>query len=420
MILGALVSAGLPLQVLEAVPVALGLPGVSVVARATTRGPLAAVKVDVEVDGRTADVPLLDDDPRHGHEHDHDHDHDHDHAHGHEHAHDHGHARPHAHRGLREVLELLRGAEGRIDADALEDARRAFRLLAEAEGRVHGVPAEEVVFHEVGAVDAMVDVVGACAGLRALGVTEVFCSALPWGSGVVRTQHGLLPLPAPAVLHLLAGRPTFPSGESYEQVTPTGAALVAALSKGSAVPAGFVPRRVGTGAGTHPGGRLPNVLRVVVGEVPGERTPADAVLLETNLDDATGQVVARALERALEEGALDAWSVPATMKKGRPGVVVSLLAAPEDVSRLEALLFRETPTLGVRRRPVARTVLARRHVSVATPWGDVRVKVRETEDGPRGTPEHDDCLRVAEAAGVALRDVIDAAEAAWHGRLTGR
>jgi uncharacterized protein (TIGR00299 family) protein len=314
------------------------------------------------------------------------------------------------------MLALLESARG-LPPEALADARRTFRALAEAEGRVHGVAPEAVRLHEVGALDALVDVTGTCAGLHALGVTEVRVGPLPWPEGgSVRTAHGDLPLPPPAVVHLLVGHPTFGSGERFEQVTPTGAALVRALARGTSVPAGFVPRAVGLGAGTRDAGRLPNALRLVVGEVAGASDgAADAVLLETNLDDATGQQVARALERALAEGALDAWAAPVTMKKGRPGLVLSVLSRPEDVARLERVLFLETPTLGVRRSPVARTVLAREHVTVTTPWGPVRVKVRETPGGREATPEHDDCARLAAAGGRSLREVEEAARRAWRG-----
>jgi uncharacterized protein (TIGR00299 family) protein len=426
MFLGALVDAGLPLAALEAVVAGLGLPGVSVRAHRVTRGPLAATKVDVLVDGEVAEGPADAGGAAHEPPHEHGHGRGHDHQHGHDHGHGaparaatlaheapRAHAHRHGHRTLPEVLDLLGRARG-IAPEALADARRTFRALAEAEGRVHGVPAEEVRFHEVGALDALVDVTGTCAGFHALGVTEVRVGALPWpAGGSVRSAHGDLPLPAPAVAHLLLGHPTFAGGERFEQVTPTGAALVRALARGTAVPAGFVPRAVGLGAGTRDAGRLPNVLRLVLGDAGDEGTADDAVLLETNLDDATGQTVARAVERALAEGALDAWTVAATMKKGRPGHVVSVLARPEDAARLEAVLFAETPTLGVRRRAVARTVLAREHVTVTTPWGPVRMKVRAGPAGREATPEHDDCRRIADAHGLPLRDVLEAAARAW-------
>lgn len=419
MFLGALVDAGLSRAALEEVVTALGLEGVTLDVRRVTRGPLAATKVDVRVDGRAVEVPHDADEPP-GHAHGHPHGHGHGHGasdHGHPaHGPASGHEHRHEHRTLGQVLAVIDAARGLLPA-ALADARRTFRALAEAEGRVHGVAPEEVRFHEVGALDALVDVVGTCVGFHALGVTEVRVGALPWSAGgTLRSAHGELPLPAPAVAHLLVGHPVVPSGERFEQVTPTGAALVRALTRGTTLPAGFTPRAVGLGAGSRDAGRLPNVLRIVLGDVASSEESADAVLLETNLDDATGQEVARALAAALAEGALDAWSVPALMKKGRPGHVLSVLARPADAARIEAVLFRETPTLGVRRSRASRTVLPRHVEDVQTPWGTVRMKVREGPGGRAATPEHDDCLRLADTHGVALREVQEAARRAWERR----
>jgi uncharacterized protein (TIGR00299 family) protein len=430
MCLGALVDAGLPIAQLEEVVAALKLDGVRVRARRVMKGALAATKVDVLLPGIPEPAPESRPDGGHAHEHSHDHEHAHAHPHAHDHPHDaHGHhdahpaihgplaAHGHEHRTLKDVLAIVRGARG-LPAEGLADAVRAFTLLAEAEGRVHGIAPDEVHFHEVGALDALVDVVGTCVGLRRLGVLEVRTSPLPWFSGRARMAHGELPLPAPAVVHLLAGHPTFPSGEQFEQVTPTGAALVRALSRGQMPPLGFVPRAVGLGAGDHPGGRLPNVVRLVLGEVgadPADSTPTDAVLLETNLDDATGQQVGHAIDRAMAAGALDAWAVPATMKKGRPGVVLSVLCDSAGAADFEALLFRETPTLGVRRRGVARTVLPRRLIAVSTPYGPIHVKVRTTPDGDEATPEYDDCRAAAERTGTPWRTVAESALRGWEG-----
>jgi uncharacterized protein (TIGR00299 family) protein len=419
MLLGALVDAGLPVRAIEDVVDAMGLDGVRVVASRVRRGALAATKVDVVLPGETVPAPeSVPQRPPHGHGQGHGHAHEHDHGRepgqGHGHEHGGGHAPgDHDHRTLQDVLKVVRGAKG-LPPEAVADAVRTFTLLAEAEGKVHGIAAEQVHFHEVGALDALVDVVGVCAGLRRLGAVEVRVSPLPWFQGTARMAHGALPLPAPAVTHLLVGHSTFPSGESYEQVTPTGAALVAALSRAEAPPPGFTPSHVGVGAGTHPGGRLPNVVRLVLGAAsPTDATPTDAVLLETNLDDATGQQVARAIEAALAGGALDAWATPVTMKKGRPGVVLSVLAAPVDAPALEALVYRETPTLGIRRRSISRSVLPRRLEPVATPFGPVHVKVRETPGGPEATPEYDECRLAAERAGVPVRAVQAAALEAW-------
>ena len=441
MLLGALVDAGLPLASLEEIVHALRLDGVRLEARKVRKGALSATKVDVRVPGAPAPAPesipvgTPPSPPESTSAVPHDHPASHADAHPRGHAtphapgHGHGQAPPppstgllapvpsggaaHGHRTLRDVLAIVRGAKG-LPAEGVADAVRTFTLLAEAEGRVHGIPPDAVHFHEVGALDAIVDVVGTCVGLRRLGVLEVRASALPWFGGSKRMAHGVLPLPAPAVTLLYAGLPTFPSDETHEQVTPTGAALVRALARGSATPPGFVPRAVGLGAGDHPGGRLPNVVRLVLGEVIAGRDVIDAIVLETNLDDATGQEVSHAIERALASGALDAWAAPVTMKKGRPGVVLSVLCAFADAPALEQLLFRETPTLGIRRHPVARTVLLRRNVPVTTPFGPIHVKVRAGPDGDEGTPEYEECRLAGERAGVSWRVVAGSAIRSWE------
>lgn len=396
MLLGALLDAGLPVAVLEDVVDRLGFDDVELRVERVMRGALAATKVDVCRDG----TPIEGSDDAHMHAHDHDHGHDQEHAHG---------------RTLADVLHVI-GHAGDVSQGPYAQAARAFTLLAEAEARVHGTQPSSVHFHEVGATDALVDIVGTCVGLAHLGVTAVHAGALPWGSGTVETQHGTLPIPAPATALLLEGHPTVPSGETYEQVTPTGAALVRALATGHAPPRGFVPTAIGLGAGSYDRSRLPNVVRLVLGTVEATADTDRAVLLETNLDDVTGQVAAHALERALAAGALDAWFAPVTMKKGRPGVVLSVLARPEDAARLETVLFDETPTLGIRRRSFERSVLARRHEDVATPWGTVRMKVRAAPSGEAATAEYEDCAALAARHDVPVRDVMQAAQAAWRAR----
>ncbi len=384
MFLGALVDAGLPLAVLEEVVDGLGLDGVELRVTHVERGAIRATKVDVCKDGR----PIEGADDVHGHE-------------------GHGHGRT-----LADVVAALERL-GEITAPPLDKAAHTFRLLADAEARVHGKQPTDVHFHEVGAVDALVDVAGTCVGLHHLGVEAVHVSPLPWSRGTVETQHGTLPLPAPATAILLEGHPTAASEETYEQVTPTGAALVRALAVGSRPPDGFVPRATGFGAGSYDRSRLPNVVRLVLGDVTATAGRDEALLLETNLDDVTGQVVAYTVERLLAAGALDAWWTAVTMKKGRPGVVLSALARPEDAATVENVLFRETPTLGVRRRRVERRVLQRSMGEVKTPWGLVRVKVRDAPGGHCATPEYEDCRRIAEQHGVPLREVIEAAVRAW-------
>ena len=326
----------------------------------------------------------------------------------------------HHRRGLRDVEKIL--AAGDLPGRAAEQARAVFRRLAEAEAAVHGSTPEEVHFHEVGAVDAIVDIAGVCTGLALLGADRLVSSPLPMGSGYVHAGHGRLPVPAPAVVELMAGRPTSDCGEPGERTTPTGAAILVTLAEAFGPMPPMVPKAVGYGAGARKGEHLPNCLRVIIGE---ERaTPeaeADAVwLLEANLDDATGETIGAAAEAVLAAGALDVWLVPVTMKKGRPGVVLACLADDAGNQAVEAVIFRETTTFGVRRQRVERAKLAREHVTVETAFGTVRVKV-----GRRGgavvtaSPEYDDCLRLARDGGAALRDVVEAARAAWRARQAG-
>ena len=395
MFLGALVDLGVEPSFFQDLADRMGLDDVRVSAERVTRHALAATKVDVIVGGVAVegaqDV--------------------------HQHPPDDAHAtnsgdHPHGHTTLADITERL-SRLGSLDERPWSDALAAFRALAQAEATVHGTTPEAVHFHEVGAADALVDIVGTCAGLHHLGVEQVQVGALPWGSGTIRCAHGEMPNPAPATVLLLQGHPTMPSPATYEQVTPTGAALVRVLAKRHVVPAGFTPSGTGLGAGTHPGEGLPNVVRITLGDVTAPAIRDTVCLLETNLDDVSGQVIARTMERLFEEGALDAWTTAVSMKKGRPGVVISVLCRPADQARLEAVLFRETPTLGVRAQQLARTVLARHEESVSTPWGDVRVKVRQGPGGREATPEYEDCRRLADEHDVPIRKVIDAALQTW-------
>jgi uncharacterized protein (TIGR00299 family) protein len=316
---------------------------------------------------------------------------------------------PHA-RGLREILALV-DASG-LAPRARAAARATFERIGRAEAKVHGVALEEIHFHEVGAVDSIVDVCGAAVALDLLGWPRVLSAPPELGRGLGRSAHGPMPIPPPAVLELLAGKPVRPGGPQGEAVTPTGAAILAELAEVGPLPP-IVPARVGYGVGTRSWPDRPNVLRATLAE------PAEAGelwLLETNLDDATGQIVARALEAALEAGALDAWAAPITMKKGRPAVLLAALVEEGRRVAVTRVLFAETPTLGVRRRRVERDVLAREVRTVGTAHGPVRVKVALLDGVEVGAqPEHDDCLARAREKGVPLREVIAAALAAHRG-----
>jgi uncharacterized protein (TIGR00299 family) protein len=319
------------------------------------------------------------------------------------------------HRPWRTIRDLLDRA--RLPERVRDLATRAFALLAEAEARVHDVPIDAVEFHEVGAVDSIVDVVGSAALVAALEPSAIVCLPPPAGGGVVRGAHGSIPVPAPAVVELFRGRALRPSGPG-ERTTPTGAALVSAWTEAAVAWPELSIDAVGYGAGTNRWDDAPNLLRAVLGSrVAGQPGSGAGWVLEANLDDLSPQLVAAALEAALSAGATDVWVAPVTMKKGRPGHLLGVLV-PESARRtVEDALFKETSTLGVRAHRVERTVLERELVEVATPYGTVRMKV-----GRRGgtvlnaAPEFEDCRRIAGERGVAVKEVVAAALAAWRAR----
>jgi len=316
------------------------------------------------------------------------------------------------------IRTLLLGSGLPPAASAL--AQRIFRRLAEAEATVHRKEVDLVTFHEIGAVDSIVDIMGSALALTMLGADRVFASAVPTGMGMTRTEHGAMPIPAPAVVELLRGAPLFSRGVPFELVTPTGAAILAATVEGyGEIPAMRIAS-VGYGAGTHELG-FPNLLRVLIGEeVRGrpatEPAEADAaagtgeLVLETNLDDLSPEVTAYVLEELIAAGAQDAWLVPIVMKKGRPAVTISVLCSADRADALRRILFRETGTLGVRAMPVLKTALERTVTKVETRFGAVAVKLGVLEGRTVSlAPEYEDCARVAREAGVPLKDVYDEA-----------
>jgi len=325
------------------------------------------------------------------------------------------------------VRALIEG--GKLSPAVRERALAVFERLAVAEAEVHGVPPSEVTFHEVGATDSIIDVVCAVAGLEYLGA-ELIVSPLPLGRGFAETQHGRLPLPAPATLLCLRGIPTVPDPLPVELVTPTGAALVAVLAKTVATWPALVPEDVGWGAGTMTLPDRPNALRAVLGESAGkgehpgavsdaaslgEHGSDHVVLFEANIDDMTGEALGYALGRLLEAGAVDAWITPIVMKKGRPAFLLSALAARECASRVEQTFFDETSTLGVRRRETQRTTLTRAIVQVPTRFGIVPVKERGSPPD-HYKPEFDVCVALAEQHRVPVRVVIEEALAQVRSR----
>jgi uncharacterized protein (TIGR00299 family) protein len=297
-------------------------------------------------------------------------------------------------------------------------SRRVFRHLAEAEGHVHRVPTEEVHFHEVGAVDSIVDIVAVCAGLTWLGAS-VLCSPLPMGRGTVLTRHGLLPLPAPATVACLKGVPTVPADVEAELVTPTGAAIVAVVAAEYVSWPSFSIDRTGWGAGSRQLPGRPNVLRLVLGEpLAREQPPASSAsmqVVEANIDDMSGELAAHTIDALLDAGAVDAWAVPTTAKKGRPGLVLAAIAPSAAVDRVLSVLLSETTTIGARRYVVERTERPRRQVTVQTEYGSIPLKVSEGPFGPAQVkPEFDTCAEAARLARVPVRVVLEAALAAFR------
>ena len=314
------------------------------------------------------------------------------------------------HRTLADVEAILDAAG--LPETAASMAKHVFRTLAEAEGQVHGESPEAVHFHEVGAVDAIIDVVGASLALDELAVDDVVCSSLPMGSGTVECAHGTLPLPAPAVAAMLPGVPVHPAGVDGETVTPTGAALVTTFSTCFGPMPAMTVEAVGIGAGVLERPGLPSVLRAFVGETVPETEidETEHVVVECNLDDLDPRVLPVVLERLLQSGALDASVTPIVMKKGRPGHLLSALAPKPALDAVVEVLLRETTTLGCRSYPVAKHHLGRRMELVATPWGEVPVKLALAGDEVlRRVPEFEVCAELARTAGVPVRDILAAA-----------
>jgi len=312
------------------------------------------------------------------------------------------------HRHLSQILKMIGAAD--ISDRAKRNAQAVFLKLGEAEAEVHQVPIEKVHFHEVGAADSIADIVGACVALDLLGVETVVCSPVNVGSGTVQTEHGVLPVPAPATARLLQNAPVYSRGPTVELTTPTGAAAAVALASGFGVLPPMKIARAGYGAGCRDFIEHANVLRVILGEPIGAREALEISVIEANIDDLNPQVLAYAAERLLEAGALDVALQPLVMKKGRPGNLLRVIARPEDREMLAQLIFAETSTLGLRIYSAERRVQARSLAEVATPYGTVRVKV--SSEGSYA-PEYEDCRKLAIESGVPLREILAAATHAY-------
>jgi uncharacterized protein (TIGR00299 family) protein len=390
MTVGALIDAGADAHKLIHGLEHLGL-GAKYRAEKTIRYGITATKFHVLMGDLPAD---------HVHDHHH-HDHDHDHGHTHEQTHD------HSHRGLTQILELIDKAK--IPAPVKVSASRVFTVLGEAEAAVHGIPIDKVHFHEVGAVDSIADIVGACYGLHLLKVDEVYSAPINVGSGTVKAAHGVLPVPAPATALLLKNKPVYVDGPAFELTTPTGAAIVAALAKGYGQMPSLSISSLGYGAGTKDFPNRANVLRITIGDRMDSLEAQTVLLIEANIDDSSPQILGYTMDQLFLAGALDVTLTPVLMKKNRAGHILTVVAKQEDKDALSSLILRETTTLGLRISSAERRTLPREFTEVKTPYGPVRIKVT----GSGFAPEFDDCQSLAREKNVPLKEVLSAANFAY-------
>jgi hypothetical protein len=376
MLLGALLDAGVPLPDLQTQLQALDLPGWELTSEKVWKNGMAATYAKVRAKDTTT------------------------------------------HRSLSTILSIIEKSS--LPAQVKAQASAVFKKLGEAESSVHDVPLEKIHFHEVGAIDAIIDITGACIGFASLGIERFACSPLNVGGGTANMAHGVLPVPAPATARLLIGKPSYSNGVQKELVTPTGAAIVATLCETFGPQPPMSVAAIGYGAGTADLEGQPNVLRLMVGESAeksASSTDETIHVLEANLDDMNPQIYGYFLEKALAAGALDVFATAVQMKKNRPGMLVTVLCKSQDADKLTKLLFEETTTLGVRSHTASRRILPRESVSVSTQFGDVRVKVARVNGRiQHAAPEFDDCRKLAEEKNVPLHRVISEAMRQWEKR----
>jgi len=389
MFLGALVDAGVDPRILHEATAALNLNASLKIERVDRSG-ISSTKVHVLEGDHPAEEPHT----------------PHPHTHSHEHKHEHTHGR-----SLTVIRNLINAAP--LSAAVKQTAIQAFELLGASEAKIHNVPIEKIHFHEVGAVDAIVDIVAASAGIHALAIDKWHCSPLNVGGGMVDCAHGRFPVPAPATADLLRGLPTYSAHIEKELVTPTGAALIRALAPTFGPQPAMRVQQIGYGAGTRDPKDFPNVLRVSIGEIT-DATHSAVAVLETAIDDLSPQILAHVTERALALGALDVMSTAVQMKKGRLGTLLTILADDAHIPALEELLLRETSTLGVRIHHERRSCLDRTHTTVTTPYGEIRIKIgSRNNETYNAAPEFEDCRTAAAKHNVPVKQVQQAAIAAY-------
>ncbi|HEX6976535.1 MAG TPA: nickel pincer cofactor biosynthesis protein LarC [Vicinamibacterales bacterium] len=433
MVIGALLDLGLPLEALRGALGSLAIEYGGVSSARVLRAGVSATKFTAAADSAPSDAH---DDRAHGHQHDHshsrarpdhghshplDHSHSHQHAHDHadghthDHAHGHSHAHDHAHHSLKEIAAFI--GRSALSPAGRDRAIHLFERLAEAEAAIHAMPVEKVHLHEVGALDSIIDIVGAVYGLEWLGARTITASPLNVGSGTVECAHGTFPVPAPATARLLRGAPIYSGAIAKELVTPTGALIVTeyATTYGALPP--MRVDSIGYGAGSRDFRKHPNVLRLFVGDAAYEAAAERVVSIECEIDDMNPQLFGPLMGRLTSAGALDVFYSPVQMKKGRPGTLVTVIAPPERRSSISEVLFADTTTIGVRYQEMLRDTLAREIVQVETPLGAIRFKVASREGRVlNASPEFDDCARIADEKGLPVKHVQAVATKAWLDR----
>jgi len=402
MMLGSLVELGVPLGELKAALSTLPLGPFDLVTERAESFHITGMRLRVVVEGQEeAGEPAEPHDQHDQHD-------QHLHHHGHDAFHHHHHHHNHEHRALSDIVAMIGAAN--FPAEVKTNALKIFRLLGEAEAKIHGVPVEDIHFHEVGAADSILDIVGCCWSLHRLGITSVSIGAIPLGHGVIRCAHGIYPNPAPATIELIQGLPVVQVDEPFELVTPTGAALLAGWRTSDGVPVGSTLQRTAYSIGRRVLHQRPNVLRVSLFDTKESEEHDTCLILECNIDDTTPEIVGLLMEDVLAAGALDVTCTPVTMKKQRPGLVFSVLIQPILREKMIDLIFRGSTTFGIREYPVFRTKLARRFESVDTPYGLVKVKIGTWHGSDiTRSPEISDCQRIAREHNVPVRVVYDAA-----------
>ncbi len=296
--------------------------------------------------------------------------------------------------------------ESELSDNVKRKALKAFEILGKAEAKIHGIPLKNVHFHEVGAVDSIVDIVGAILGFEFLKIDKIYSSPVPMGTGFAETEHGTMPVPSPATLEILRDYPIVHRNSGFEMTTPTGATLVRLLSDGP-LPENLIfnPTQVGYGAGSKDSKQWPNILRIVIGEININKTQDNLFVIETNIDDLNPEIYPYIMERLFEARAKDVYFTPVIMKKGRPGILISVLAAEQDTAEMERILFEETSTIGIRRYRVDRTALIRETKKIRTRFGVIPVKISEHAGKKTIHPEYEECLKIARKMGIGITDV---------------